>query len=45
MTFRGHQGSKLPVEKSVKSVYCWNGTNIGTIRIVFMSRLRLLKQD
>ena len=39
MTFRGHQGSKLPVEKSLKSKYCQNGTKMGTIRIVLISRL------
>ena len=31
MTFRGHQGSKLPVEKSLKSKYCQYGTKMGTI--------------
>ena len=42
LTTVGQQNHRLlPVEKSVRSEYCQNGTNMGTIRLVMMSRLRL----
>ena len=41
LTTVGQQNNRLlPVEKSVKSVYCYNGINMGTIPLVMMSRLR-----
>ena len=44
MTSGGHQRSKQPVItgwKSVKSKYCENDINMGTIRLVMMRALRL----